>query len=132
MGDLADIQHIFGDDVGVSSTGDLATVTQDQRAQLRIIRRLLTPQTTLTQSAYPWQPEYGAGLGEKVGQKLDVRALQAIVLGQMMLEPSISRTPLPTVTVSAVAQTEQLGGVTIDISYTTMTGILQNFSFNMV
>lgn len=128
MADLADIQHLFGDDIAVGPTGDFALVTTESRTQLRIIRRLLTSITRLGSSAYPWEPTYGAGLGEKVGETLDLRVIKAIVMSQMLLEPSVAKIPLPQIT---VARTVTQGGVQINIRYTTLVGVQENFTFHL-
>ena len=128
MPDLSDIQHIYGDDVAVGPSGDFALVTQEQRTQLRIIRRLLTPATEIGSSPYPWQPEYGAGLGKKIGTTIDQRTVQSIVLSQMGLEPTVAKVPLPVVVVTPTAAND---GAQIDINYTNLAGFPLSFSFTL-
>lgn len=128
MADVADIQHLYGDDVAVSATGDLALVTNEDRTQLRIIRRLLTPSTSLGNSAYPWEPNYGAGLGERIGKSMDVRLIAAIVMSQVILEPSVADIPIPEIRVTPFAAGN---GAQIDITYTTLSGVQETFGFNL-
>ena len=127
MADLCDIDHVFGQDIGETATGDIAVVSKADRTIQRIIRRLLTPQTDQTSSAYPWEPTYGAGLSAKIGEAIDIRAIQGIVLSQMLAEPSVARTPAPKVTVTPLDVT----GATIDVSYTDQSGTPQNFGFDL-
>ena len=75
---------------------------------------------------YPWQPEFGLGIGEKIGETLDIRALGAAVRSQMLMEPTVRKVPAPVVTVSPITD-----GATIEVQYTDLSGIPQNFSFNV-
>lgn len=127
MADLCDIDHMFGEDVGITATGDIAVVAKADRTIQRVIRRLLTPQTTPKSSAYPWQPEYGAGLAAKIGETLEPRAIRAIVLSQMLLEPSVAKIPAPAVIVTPIETT----GATIDVTYTDQSGTPQSFGFDL-
>lgn len=124
---LSDISHVWGEDVDVSATGDLALVSGADRTTQRVIRRLITVATTLAQSEYPWQPAYGAGMGERVGLAVNVRELQAIVIGQLNREPSVALTPAPTVRVTEVA----IGEFAVDCSYTDQSGIVRSFNFDL-
>ena len=124
---LSDVDHLFGGDIGTTPTGDINLVSGAARALERIIRRLLTPPTTLASSAYPWHPTYGVGLGQKIGNPTDARSIQAIVLSQVLAEPSVARQPLPQVSVTMLAT----GVTTIDIAYTDTSGTPQGFSFNL-
>jgi hypothetical protein len=126
--DTFDIQHLYGDDVAVSSTGDLALVCMEDRTKLRIIRRLLTPATVVGNSAYPWEPDYGVGLGERIGKELDLRLIASIVMSQMVLESSVASVPIPVINVTPFLEGN---GAQIDIAYTTLSGVQQNFSFNL-
>lgn len=127
MADLCDIDHIFGQDIAVTPTGDIAVVSKADRTIQRVIRRLLTPSTTPLVSAYPWEPTYGAGLAAKIGETLDVRAIRGIVLSQMLMEPSVKKIPAPTVTVTPL----NVNGATIDVNYTDQSGTPQNFGFDL-
>lgn len=126
--DVFDIQHLYGDDVAVSATGDLAVVGGEDRTQLRIIRRLLTSSTVKGNSAYPWEPDYGAGLGERIGETLDLRLIAAIVMSQVILEPSVAKVPIPGIVVTAL---NGGSGAQIDIAYTTLSGVQETFNFNL-
>jgi hypothetical protein len=126
MADLADANHVYGNDLAVSATGDIALVTKSQRTIQRIIRRLMTAPTNSKGSAYPWQPEYGVGLGARIGESLDIRGIQGDVRSQMMLEPSVKKIPAPIVT---VAKTDL--GASITVSYTDLSGLPKSFNFDI-
>lgn len=127
MADLCDIDHTFGQDIGVTATGDIAVVSKSSRTIQRIIRRLLTALTTAQSSAYPWEPTYGAGLGAKIGDALDVRAIRGIVLSQMLMEPSVAKIPAPAVSVVSL----NVVGAVINVSYADQSGTPQNFGFDL-
>lgn len=125
---LSDIAHLYGGDIGTTPTGDIALVSNGDRTTQRVIRRLITAATTAVQSDYPWQPQYGAGLGQKVGLAgTDPRTIQALVKSQLMREASVATTPAPVITVTEVA----VGTFAIDCSYTDQSGIAQNFAFDL-
>lgn len=107
MSQLLDIGHVFGGDLETSNAGDLATVSAVTRSTQRVLRRLLTPPGT-----YIFHPEYGAGLPKYVGDVVDVAEVTALIIGQMLLEASVIRTPPPEVTV-----TETTDGISVFISY---------------
>ena len=103
-----DIQHAMGFDISLASTGDLALVDGDEAVRERVLRRLLT-----VQGAYIWQPAYGGGLTQFVGAVTNAALIQSVVRSQMILEPSVARQPLPTVSLSSVGN----GTVTATITY---------------
>ena len=112
-----DIQHTMGFDLSVSATGDIGTVAGDEAVRERVLRRLLTIAGT-----YIWQLTYGGGLSQFVGSIANPALIQSIVRGQMLLESSVSRQPLPVVSVSSDAG----GIVTANITYSSaVTGSVQ-------
>lgn len=127
MADLADISHVYGQDLAVSPSGDLALVTKSDRTIQRIIRRLLTQPTDSNGSAYPWQPEYGVGLGAKIGEALDTRAIAAAVRSQMLMEPTVQKVPSPTIKVVEIQN-----GASITVTYTDLSGLPKSFNFDLV
>lgn len=79
-------------------------------------------------SAYPWQPTYGCGLPQKIGEaEPSAMAIQADVLGQMLPEASVAPSPLPTVAATPIPG----GGMTLGIVYTDAAGTNRNFSFDI-
>lgn len=125
--DLCDVDHTFGEDIGVTATGDIALVSKAERTIQRVIRRLLTPVTTQVSSAYPWEPDYGAGLADEIGETVDIRKTRGIVLSQMLMEPSVAKIPAPTVTVTPL----NVNDTAIDVNYTDQSGTPQNFGFDL-
>jgi hypothetical protein len=105
---MADLSHVFGSDLTLGPTGDLAVVSGPQEGLQRVLRRLLT-----NPGGYIWNLTYGAGLPAKVGQPVDANAIQAIIQTQMLLEPAVAKNPLPIVTVS----TDNLGTVYAAVTY---------------
>jgi hypothetical protein len=103
-----DISQVFGEDLVVSANGDLLTADSVNLSQQRVLRRLLT-----NLRDYIWQPGYGAGLPQKIGDPFDVATINAIVTSQMYLEQSVVRSPPPTVTVSSFPN-----GMYVNIKYT--------------
>ena len=104
---LNDLNHSWGDDLVVSTTGDLDQVARTTRSRQRVLRRLLT-----NPGEYLFHPEYGAGLRKMVGENRDVAKIRTLIRGQMLLEPSVSRSPEPTVTVASITN-----GVSVRIDY---------------
>ena len=54
---MPDINHLWGNDLAFSATGDLATADVPTLTQQRVLRRLLT-----NPGDYIWELDYGAGL----------------------------------------------------------------------
>jgi hypothetical protein len=119
---VADLFHLWGEDLVFDGKGALLTVggttpQADPLADLanqRIIRRLLT-----NPGEYLWYPTYGAGLARFIGQPLNVKALTALVRGQLFLQPEVAQTPAPAISF----QIDKTGTVSCSILYTsTLTG----------
>ena len=93
---MTDLVHNFGGDLSLSATGDLAVVAGSDAGQQRVLRRLLT-----NLGGYIWHLDYGAGLGNFVGQAAPAARISAVARRQMRLERGIARRPLPVTTVSS-------------------------------
>ena len=105
---MPDIWHVMGSDLLVSANGDLLTADSVNLSTQRVLRRLLTnPQD------YIWQPTYGAGLPQKVGDPFDVATINSIVTAQMFLEATVVRDPAPSIEVDSFPN-----GMFVDIAYT--------------
>ena len=111
---MADIAHVWGQDLQLGPSGDLAVVSADNEVQQRILHRLLT-----NLGDYPWQLGYGAGLPAQVGRVADGALIGAIIRQQLLLEPAVAQSPEPVVTVSATAD----GTVTATIRYADATTV---------
>ena len=105
---MADIQHTFGNDLTLSSTGDIAIVDSTQRGQERVLRRLLT-----NPGDYIWLLNYGAGLRRFVGEVINESRIKAVTRAQMFREASVTRNPAPVVEVFQTGN----NSVVMDILY---------------
>ncbi len=94
---MADVGHYFSGDLGLSATGDLQAVDSVLESQQRILRRLMT-----NPGDYIWEPNYGAGLPQYIGRKLDLDAMTALIKSQMYLEESVQQQPEPQITVTPI------------------------------
>jgi len=106
---MADLSLEFGGDLAVSATGDLLLNDGPELTQQRVLRRLLT-----NPGDYIWQLNYGAGLGQYVGQPGAPAAIAGVARTQILLEAAVAATPAPSVTVAAQAN----GTVNLSLSYT--------------
>lgn len=129
MSTVSDIDHYFGNDIGVTPSGDVAMVSNHDRTVQHSIRRLLTAPASASGTGYAWEPNYGAGLPQKVGQEnIDPNAVRATVLSQLLIEPTVARIPIPTVTVTQAMGT---GTITLNVNYTDISGTPQSFGFDL-
>jgi len=112
---------LWGNDLTIGPTGDLAVASNDGLTQQRVLRRLLT-----SVGDYIWQLTYGAGLPGMVGQTQQISATKAIIRSQIFNEASIATVPEPVITVTA----DQTGGVYASIVYVDAeSGATQSLSF---
>ena len=105
---MPDLYHYISADIAASANGDLLLADSVMLSQQNVLRRLLT-----NPGDYIWHPTYGAGLPAMIGQPIDVPTVQSIIIQQMFLEDSVSRSPLPVVTVAPINN-----GMYIKIQYT--------------
>jgi hypothetical protein len=106
---MTDIAHVFGNDLQVSPTGDLATVQTGQpETQQRVLHRLLT-----NLGDYIWWLSYGAGLGKYVGASPPQKTIQGVIANQLALEATVAQNPAPVVTVTPDA----VGDLTATVTY---------------
>lgn len=105
---MFDVAHQFGGDLSVGVSGDLAVASAGLLGQQRVLRRLLT-----NPGDYLWAPDYGAGLGQFVGQPVSAAQIRAVVRSQIFKEAAVARTPEPTIEVSA----DGSGVVSVSIRY---------------
>lgn len=93
---MPDISHLVGFDLALSSTGDLAVVSDANLGQQRVLQRLLT-----NPGDYIWNLTYGAGLPGMVGRIGQPTAIRGLITSQMLREAAVAQSPLPQVTVSS-------------------------------
>ncbi len=89
---MADLALLFGGDLAIGPTGDLAVADMQVLTQQRVLRRLLTNPVD-----YIWQLNYGAGLGQFVGRPGAPDLISGVIRTQMQLEPQIIQSPAPSV-----------------------------------
>ena len=120
---MPDLSHFYGGDLAVAPGGDLATVTATQLGQQRVLRRLLT-----NPGDYLWNPAYGAGLAQFVGQPASAARIRSVIRGQIFQESAVARSPEPAIDVAADAS----GAVAVQIRYAdSTTGETQMLSFTV-
>ena len=85
----------WGEDLAVSPTGDIATISIDESLSSRIVRRMLT-----NPGDYIWHVDYGAGLGRYVGQPYSPRFVGTAIQNQLRFESLVAITPAPNIEVS--------------------------------
>ncbi len=105
---MPDLSLAFGGDLTVGPTGDLAVVSASVLTQQRVLRRLLT-----NPGDYLWQLDYGAGLGQFVGQPGAQAAINGIARSQVLREAAVASAPAPLVTSVAALD----GSVTLTLRY---------------
>jgi phage baseplate assembly protein W len=105
---MTDLALVFGSDLTVDASGDLATVDGTEEGVERILRRLLT-----NPAEYIWNPSYGAGLPQFLGEPVNTTRIQAVIRRQMLLEAIVARDPPPVITVTGRAD----NSVFVDIKY---------------
>ena len=117
---MGDISHSFGQDIDLSAGGDYLYVSDE--TQQHVIKRLLT-----AAGADLWAQTYGAGLGQFVGQPLNLTAITNAILSQIYQESSVAQLPAPTITA-----TQQNTAVVVTVSYAdAVTGQTQTLSFSL-
>ena len=89
---MTDIAHEVGSDLVIGVTGDLSTSDGSQNVRERVLRRLVT-----NLGGYIWNLTYGGGLASYVGAPANVASIRTAIRGQMLLEASVARTPVPDV-----------------------------------
>lgn len=120
---MADFWLDWKGDFIVSSKGGLVIATGDDYSRQRLQRRLLT-----AVFGYVWHREYGAGLPQKVGDPWSPSDIEAICMGQVVLEASVRANPPPVVHVREVIP----GMVSIDVQYISAhTGLSVQFNITL-
>ncbi len=120
---LPDLTHLWGNDLALSATGDLATSAVPNVTQQRVLRRLLT-----NPGDYIWQLDYGAGLANFVGLPGAAAAISAAIRGQIFKEAAIAQTPAPVITLQA----DQSGSIYVQILYAdAVTSVTQTLTFTV-
>ena len=120
---MPDLSHQFGADLTIGPTGDVATASGPALGLQRVLRRLLT-----NAGDYIWQPGYGAGLAQFVGQPADAARIRAVIRSQIFKESAVARTPEPAIDV----QSDGMGMVAVQVRYAdALTGETQVLGFTL-
>jgi phage baseplate assembly protein W len=123
---MGDVSLIWGADLAVSATGDIATSSGAVGTQQRVIRRLLT-----NPGDYIWQLGYGAGLAQFVGQPANELYIKAVIRSQIFKESAVARSPEPVIQVQ-VSPGGSTGTIYVQIQYTdALSGGTQTLSFSV-
>jgi hypothetical protein len=116
---MSDLHHYIGDDLSVSSTGDLMMAESTKEGEQRVLRRLLTNPTVRDGTGMVvsvgdciWHPDYGAGVPVEVGKTLDERRIRALIRKQIFNEACVARNPDPVILVEPITD-----GVSVRIQY---------------
>ena len=121
---MPDISHVFGNDLTISPSGDIATSDGPALGLERVLRRLLT-----MAGDYIWQPDYGAGLPAAVGQVAQPARIKAVIRAQMLQENAVARTPPPQISVTSSPD----GTVTANVQYVNAeTGTTQTLNLPVI
>jgi len=105
---MHDLYHFIGGDLDASSTGDLRPASGSEYVKQRILRRLMT-----NPGDYIFHPEYGAGVGKKVGEAVQPGEWKTLITGQMLLEDAVASHPPPEVKLFLIQN-----GVSVSLAYT--------------
>lgn len=120
---MPDASHVYGGDLAVGPGGDLAVTDGTALGQQRVLRRLLT-----NPGDYVWNPTYGAGLSQFVGQPASTARIRSVIRSQIFQESVVARSPEPAVDVQAAPD----GSVTVQVRYADrLTGAIQVLSFTV-
>ena len=120
---MPDFSQQYGADLTVAAAGDVALADGTLLGQQRVLRRLLT-----NPGDYLWNPAYGAGLGQFVGQPVRAARIRSVVRSQIFQEQAVARTPEPVIDVSGDAT----GAVNVAIRYAdATTGATQTLTFTV-
>jgi hypothetical protein len=118
---MPDISHLWGNDIALSATGDIAMVDAPALTQQRVLRRLLT-----NPGDYIWALDYGAGLANYVGLPGAAAAISAAIRGQIFKEAAVAQTPEPVIDL----QTDPTGSIYVHVRYAdAATATTQTLSF---
>lgn len=113
---MADADHWWGGDLFLTPSGDINTVTNLNRDNQRIFRRVCTNGSLSGGHVgeYFFHSDYGGSAPWYVGQAIDEIELEGVLRYQMYQEACVSHSPEPTITPNINPN----GEFTAQISYT--------------
>ena len=104
---MPDAQQLWGNDLTLTPSGDIALSDGDNLTRERLIRRLLT-----SVRGYIFHLTYGAGIPQRIGDTLDADLIMGVVAAQVRKEATVATRPAPVITVLPI-----LNGVNVSIKY---------------
>jgi phage baseplate assembly protein W len=121
---MPDVSQLWGSDLSLSPTGDLALASGSMLGQQRVLRRLLT-----NPGEYIWQPGYGGGLAQFIGEPANALQIRAVIRSQIFKEAAVAQTPEPVID---VVSSSGDGSVYVHIRYVDSgSGQTQTLSFSV-
>ena len=121
---MLDISQLWGGDLSLGPTGDLALASGSTLGQQRVLRRLLT-----NPGEYIWEPSYGAGLAQFIGGPANALQIRAVIRSQIFKEAAVARSPEPVID---VVPSSAEGSVYVHIRYVDSgSGQTQTLSFSV-
>jgi hypothetical protein len=111
MSEIRDLDHWCGADIGLDAASGLQLAAPDDRLRQRLVRRLMT-----APGGAMFHPEFGCGLPAMIGAQAPRATIIARVMGQVLAEPDVARSPAPTVEV--VGSGADASTLVIRIAYT--------------
>jgi hypothetical protein len=97
---MADLFHWWGQDLVLTSSGDLALSDGLMKDNQRIFRRLCTNggQSGAQVAEYMFHPNYGGSAPWYVGRTTDEATLEGVIRSQMYQETAVAHDPEPIIT----------------------------------
>ena len=92
---MYDVAWLYGGDLQVSETGDLAAISGVDLTNQQIIRLTFT-----TATGYLQHPTYGVGAPSRIGKLMntnEIDSIQAAIMSGLRSIPTIAKTPAPTI-----------------------------------
>ncbi len=132
---MPDLNHLWGQDIAVSPSGDLAVVDGTQLGIERVVRRLMTRGVTsaavnqpATVGEYIFHPTYGAGLPQRIGGAFDLTLITSVIRSQILKEAAVAKSPAPVIKFTPSG----ISGLTVSIQYAdAVTGQQNQLSFDV-
>lgn len=118
---ITEIYQDYGNDLVLTSAGDLMFADGPTLSNQRIVRRLLTtPITVANPPDYLANPTYGAGLPQFIGKNNSPAIfdeIKRLIVSQMLLEQTVAQTPKPIVVLNSSGN-NTIQQLTAQITYT--------------
>lgn len=123
---INDLYQYYGNDLQITSSGDLFVADLAILSQQRVIRRLSTPN-----GGFIWDTSYGAGIPGYIGEQLssdNFDSIKSLILSNILLENTVSPNPEPQIFLNVIQ-----GGLFCQIQYSlnpTLQPIVLNYKLS--